>query len=89
MRHLTLLFGTLIASCCAAPLLADTTSLQSILINANGTQYTNENSVPGVNTGKLGRDHRYRNIDVYLQPWPRQLLFRRLFRPPVEPAVLQ
>jgi hypothetical protein len=41
MRHLTLLFGALAASCCVAPLLADTTSLQSILINANGTTYAN------------------------------------------------
>jgi len=34
-----------------APLLADTTSLQSILINANGTKYLDETLVPGVNLG--------------------------------------
>jgi hypothetical protein len=32
------------------PAFATTVSLQSILINANGTQYVNENAVPGVNT---------------------------------------
>ena len=33
------------------PAFADTISLQSVLVNENGTTYTNENLVPGVNTG--------------------------------------
>jgi hypothetical protein len=48
MRHLALPFGALLVSCCAAQLLADTTSLQSILTNANGTQTTD---FTGYNTG--------------------------------------
>lgn len=49
MRRLTFLVGILAVGLLATPLLADV-SLQSILINANGTQYINENTVPGANT---------------------------------------
>ena len=37
--------------CVVQPAFAAPVSLQSILINANGTQYVNENLVPGANTG--------------------------------------
>jgi len=36
--------------CVVQPAFATTVSFQSILVNANGTQYNNENNVPGVNT---------------------------------------
>jgi len=50
MKRLKVILGLLVAGSCISPLLADTTSLQSILINANGTQYT-DYSIPGANTG--------------------------------------
>ena len=49
MRRLTLTLGLATALCAVSPLSADTTSLQSILVNVNGSQYT-DYSVPGVNT---------------------------------------
>jgi hypothetical protein len=79
MRHVTLLFGTLIASCCAAPLLADTTSLQSILINANGTQFTNENSVPGVNTGSWDGTTGIGTLTFTFNPGPGSYFFDVFF----------
>jgi hypothetical protein len=79
MRHLTLLFGALAASCCVAPLLADTTSLQSILINANGTQYTNENSVPGVNTGSWNGTTGLGTLTFTFSPGPGTYFFDVFF----------
>jgi len=37
--------------CVVQPAFATTVSFQSILVNANGTQYTDQNAVPGANTG--------------------------------------
>ena len=76
MRHLTLLFGALVASCCVAPLLADTTSLQSILTNVNGAQSTD---FTGYNTSGFDQTTGLGTLTYTYNPGPGTYFFDVFF----------
>ncbi len=79
MQRFTIVLGLVAASCCVSPLLADTTSLQSILINANGTLYANENSVPGVNVGAWNATTGIGTLTFTYNPGPGTYFFDVFF----------
>src|ERR1035438_10630755 len=72
MRHRTLLFGALVATCWVAPLLADTTSLQSILTNVNGAQST---TFAGYNTGGFNQTTGLGTLTYTFNPGPGSYFF--------------
>jgi len=76
MRRLTLLFGALAASCCVAPLPADTTSLQSILTNVNGSQTTD---FTGYNTGAFNQTTGLGTLTYTYNPGPGVYFFDVFF----------
>jgi hypothetical protein len=76
MRRLALSIGALMVSCCVAPLLADTTSLQSILTNANGTQTTD---FTGYNTGGFNTTTGIGTLTYTFNPGPGVYFFDVFF----------
>jgi len=76
MRHFTLLFGALAASCCVAPLLADNTSLQSILTNVNGSTQTD---YTGYNTGSWDQTTGLGTLTYTFNPGPGSYFFDVFF----------
>jgi hypothetical protein len=72
MRRLTLLFGALVASCCVAPLPADTISLQSILTNVNGATHSD---FTGYNTGAFDQTTGLGTLTFTYSPGPGSYFF--------------
>ena len=79
MRRLSTTLGLVAAFSFVSPLLADTTSLQSILINVNGTQYNNEATVPGVSLGSWDGVTGLGTISFTYNPGPGSYFFDVFF----------
>ena len=89
MRRVIGVLGFVASALVVQPAFATTVSLQSILINANGTLYSNESLVPGVNTAGWDGPTGEGTLSFLFNPGPGAYLLRRVLRSPVEPAVLQ